>query len=131
MTTVRQLLWARREFGRAELGDERRRERLSQVGAAAANAPAGRVTELFSKGAEREAAYRLLENDAVQSCEIARAAHQATANRCFGQEFVFVPADGTSLSLRDRVDRRGLGIINTRVGARGLHVMTAIAVGRD
>jgi len=96
-----------------------------------AASPAGRVTELFATSAEREGAYRLLENDAVDAAELGRAAHVATAKRCFGRPFVFVPVDATSLNLRDQADRRGLGIISTNVGARGLHVMTAIAVDRD
>jgi hypothetical protein len=131
MTTMRHELWAVREFGRARLGDERRRERLIRLGAALARTPAGRVTELFAKGAEREAAYRLLENDAVDGGEIARAAWHATANRCFDQRHVFVPVDGTSLNLTDRVDRRGLGSLQRNRRARGLQVMTAIAVRRD
>jgi hypothetical protein len=72
-----------------------------------------------------------LENDAISSSELSRASLLATANRCFGEEFIFVPIDGTSLSLRDRCDAKDLGIINTTVGARGLQVMSAIAVGRD
>lgn len=96
-----------------------------------ARSPAGRVTQLFAKGAEREGAYRLLENDAVDSREIARAGWHATANRCFGQSHVFVPVDGTSLNLTDRVDRRGLGILQKNRRARGLQVMTAIAVKGD
>jgi hypothetical protein len=101
------------------------------MAATTAAAPAGRVTQLFTTSATREAAYRFLENPAVDAAELGRAAHLATANRCYKHEFVFVPVDATSLSLPDRVDRRGLGIIATTVGARGLHVMTAIAVQPD
>ena len=131
MERASNVLWARREFGRAELGDTRRLTRLIRVGATLAGSPAGRVTEAFRSSAEREGAYRLLENDAVDSSEIAKSIRRATANRCFGEEIVFLPLDETTLSLCDRVDRRGLGIINKAVGARGLHVMSAIAVKQD
>lgn len=131
MPNVDHQLWAEREFRRAQLGDKRRQRRLVRMAATAAATPAGRVTEQFAEGAEREAAYRFLENDDVDAAEMARAAHQATSNRCFEHEVVYVPVDGTSLNLRDRIDRRGLGIICTPVGARGLQVMTAIAVQRD
>jgi hypothetical protein len=131
MTTMRGVLWATKEFGRAQLGDERRRRRLLEIAATIATNPAGQITALFVEGAAREAAYRFVENEAICSDEMARAAHRATANWCFGQQFVFVPVDGTSLSLHDRAQRRGLGVINKTVGAHGLEVMTAIAVLRD
>lgn len=131
MPNMRHMMWAQREFGRTQLGDRRRTRRLIEMAATAAASPAGRVSQLFATGAEREAAYRFLESEFVDPNELAGAARRATANRCFEQEFVFVPVDATSLSLPDRVDRRGLGIIATTVGARGLHVMTAIAVERD
>jgi len=128
---MRQVLWAQREFGRTRLGDRRRTRRLIEIAAKVAASPAGRVSQLFATNAAREGAYRFLENEAVDAEELSRAARLATANRCFEHSFVFVPVDATSLSLPDRVDRRGLGIISTTVGARGLHVMTAIAVERD
>lgn len=131
MPNMRQLVWAQREFGRTQLGDRRRTRRLIEIAARAAASPAGRVSQLFATSAEREAAYRFLENEAVDPEELGRAARLATANRCFEHDFLFVPVDATSLNLPDRVDRRGLGIIATTVGARGLHVMTAVAVGRD
>src|SRR5215510_14558797 len=129
--TMRHVGWATQEFRRANVGDERRKKRLIRVAATTATRPAGRITQVFRTSAEREAAYRLLQNDAISSTELSRASCQATANRCFGEEFVVVPIDETSLSLRDRCDAKGLGIINTTVGARGLHVMSAIAVRRN
>src|SRR5438552_2722772 len=100
MANMRQMLWATREFGRARLGDQRRTRRLIEMAATTAAAPAGQVTQLFTTGATREAAYRFLENPAVDAAELGRAAHLATANRCYEHDFVFVPVDATSLSLR-------------------------------
>ena len=131
MITTQYEVWAEQEFGKAELGDERRRKRLVEIAAQMARAPAGRVTALYTKLAEREATYRLLENPAVDNDEIGRAAHFATAKRCSDQEYVIVPVDQTSLNLRDEAGRRGLGVIGGAVGARGLHVMTAIAVASN
>jgi hypothetical protein len=129
---MRHSRWSEHEFGQAEIGDERRVRRLIRVGAAMAATPAGRVTEIFSTSAEREGAYRFLENDDIQASAIAAAQHRAAANRCFGQEFVFVPVDGSSLNLPDRRQRRGMGILSTNgKGAQGMHVMSAIAVRRD
>lgn len=129
MKTMRNVRWAEQEFGQAELGDDRRRQRLVAMASRIAGSPAGRVTQVFSESAEREGAFRLLENDTVAVDEIARAAHGATARRCWGAEFVWVPADGSSLNLVDPERRKGLGVVGARsIGAQGLLVMTAIAV---
>lgn len=94
--------------------------------------PAGKVTAVFDDGAEREAAFRLLENDDVAVDEIALAAHVAAARRSVGQDYVFVPVDGSSLNLTDGTGEKGFGIVGARsVGAKGLIVMSAIAVGKD
>ena len=132
MIEPRHVLWAEREFGRAQLGDERRRSRLVDIGAAMAARPSGTITDSFPGAAAREAAYRFLENDAIEPQAIATAVAAAAATRCFGQPFVFVPIDGSSLNLRDDARRRGLGIVGPySIGARGLEVMSAIAVRRD
>jgi hypothetical protein len=132
MQTVRRGSWAYQEFGDADLGNLLRRDRLVAMAAQAAATPGGKVTEVFSESATREGAYRLLENDKVAVEEIAAAAHRATARRCYGESYVFVPVDGSSLSLTDRTEQKGLGVVGKRsIGALGLQVMTAIAVEPD
>ena len=124
--------WARDEFGDAELGDARRKARLVRVAARVAESPAGTITGVFSVAAEREAAFRLVENDDVPALEIAAASHRAAARRSVEEDFVFVPVDGTTLNIRDDDGRKELGLISTRgVGAHGLQVMSAIAVLQD
>lgn len=124
--------WAEQEFGQAELGDERRTRRLVGVAAQAASTPAGRVTEVFSRSADREGAFRLLENDDVAVKDIAWSAHCAAARRSWGVAYAFVPIDQSSLSLIDEDNRKGVGIIGQRgKGAPGLCVMSAIAVLPD
>jgi len=124
--------WAREEFGGAELGDRRRVDRLIAVAARAAVQPAGTVTSVVTTSAEREGAFRLLENPSVSSSAIASASHAAAVERCRGQSVVYVPIDGSSLSLRDRKCLRDIG----KVGAwshsgRGLIVTSALAVSLD
>jgi hypothetical protein len=132
MEHVRCQRWAEQEWGKANLGDPRRTRRLVLVGAGAASNPAGKITEIFSRSADREGAFRFLENTKVPAEEIAHAAHVAAAQRCFGQSFVFVPTDGSSLHITDTEAKKGLGIVGSRkVGARGLCVMTAIGILRD
>lgn len=102
------------------------------VAAAAAARPAGRITQVLDAPAERTAAFRLVENDAADAGAIARAAHGACARRCAGHAFVFVPVDGSSLNLTDLARSKDLGVVGARsIGARGLQVMSAIAVLPD
>jgi Transposase DNA-binding/Transposase DDE domain len=121
--------WATDEFGGAQLGDARRQRRLVAIAARAVGRPAGRITDVFSTSAEREAAYRLLENEALAHGALAKSAHQAAARRCSEHANVVVPIDGSSLNLRDPAGRRGLGPVGTRsAGALGVLVMTALAL---
>ena len=73
-----QLAWATSTFGDAALGDARRTARLVEIAAGVSERPNGRVTQVF-EGAEREAAYRLLENRAVVADEVQQAAFRAGA----------------------------------------------------
>jgi hypothetical protein len=124
--------WAEEEFGRARVGDLRRTRRLVAVAAAAAARPAGRITQVMDEPAAREATFRLMANEAATPDAVARSAHEACAARAAGQPFVFVPVDGSSLNLTDLAGRKDLGVVGARsIGARGLQVMTAIAVAPD
>src|SRR5260370_40256786 len=99
MSELRQLLWEQKEFGQAELGDARRQARLVEIGAAMAARPGGAVTGIFATSASREGAYRFLQNEAIDPGAIAKAAHIATARRCFGEAVRFVPVDGSLFHL--------------------------------
>lgn len=98
----------------------------------AANRPAGKVTEIFITGAEKEGAYKFIENEAIKEADVARAAHIACARRCAEYPFVFVPVDGSSLTIKDGYQAKGLGPIGDgKTKASGLGVMSAIAVLPD
>ena len=127
------MLWAVQEFSHARLGDARRSQRLVRIAARVAEHPSGLLTEVFADHEdERAAAYDFLENPAVHPDDLAWAHQRATAQRCAGAPFVFVPVDGSSLSFSDPEGHKGLGFIGSRkAGARGLKVMTAIAVSAD
>jgi hypothetical protein len=123
--------WAEEMFGGAALGDPRRTARLISMAATAARNPAGKVTQVFQSSAEREGAFRLLENDAVPSARVSEAVFDAAAAHCAEQTVVFVALDATTLSLTDRKGRRQLGRVGPRFPTRGLHVMSALAVDRQ
>lgn len=120
--------WARATFGGAQLGDRRRVERLVAMAARAAAQPSGTVTGVLKTSAEQEGAFRLLENDDVRAGAVQRAAFEATARRCPSDAIVYVPIDGSSLTLTDLARRRELGRVGSKAKTRGLEVMTALAV---
>lgn len=110
----------------------RRTKRLVAVAAAAAAKPAGKVTEVLHAASAREAAYRLMSNDAVSATAIADAARLATAQRAGGMPFVYAPLDQTDLRVTDRDDAKHLGRIGDASStSRGLQVMSAIGVAPD
>jgi Transposase DNA-binding/Transposase DDE domain len=125
-------VWAREEFAHAELGDQRRTQRLVEMAASVARRPAGTVTAVFKGSAEREGAFRLLENDNVSADAIAAASHAATIERCTGFNYVFVAVDSTSLLLTDETNRKGFGRVGTSTKpSQGLYAMNALAVAAD
>lgn len=69
--------WSEEEFGRAELGDLRRANRLVAMGASVAAKPAGNITAVFAVAAEREGAFRFVENDGMEGAKVTRAAARA------------------------------------------------------
>jgi hypothetical protein len=124
--------WARQEFGSAALGDPRRTRRLQQMAATIAKAPSGRVSSVFTRPRELQAAYDFLEHDHVDAVEILSAAARAAAKRAAAFPYVFVPIDGSSLNLVDRQRSKGFGVIGS--GERktaGLKVISALAVDVD
>jgi hypothetical protein len=132
METTEAGAWAHEEFGDAQLGDARRTARLVAIGSGVAARPSGQVTSVFGTSAERTATFRFVENEDVRAVAIASATHRASARRAAEYPFVFVPTDGSSLTLTDREKAKGLGVVGARsIGARGLQVMTAIAVAPD
>src|SRR5262245_6245620 len=120
--------WARETFGEAILGDRRRVERLVAMAAKAAAQPTGTVTGVLKSSAEQEGAFRFLENEGVSRSAVQRAAFRSTARLCAGEGRVFVPVDGSSLTLKDFARKRELGRIGGHAATRGLSVMSALAV---
>lgn len=124
--------WASEEFGGARLGDRRLEARLVLMAEKMALRPTGTVTGTFQTSAEREAAFRFLENASVSSRDVAFAAHAATLQRAQAYSFVYVPVDGSSLALTNVARSRDLGSIGARnKGAQGLIVHSAMAVSPD
>jgi hypothetical protein len=88
--------------------------------------PAGRITRAFPHGAEREAAYRLIENTGFSAMEIAASIHAAAARRAAGHERIVVPIDGVAFTMA--YQGKGFGPICNKVHGNGAHAMTALAL---
>jgi hypothetical protein len=85
---------------------------------------------VISGSAEREGAFRWLENESVDVGEVARSSHEATAARCGAHPWVYVAVDQSNLSVTDRQHKKGLGKPSNRHArkTRGLEVMSALAI---
>lgn len=122
--------WALDEFGDVSLGDRRRRSRTVAIAEAAASLPGGRLTQVFKKEAEREAAFRWVRNPAVSERALMKASARATVKRCARHDVVHVALDQSSIRVADRDGTKGFGHVGPGDGkpARGLQAMTALAV---
>jgi hypothetical protein len=124
--------WAIEEFVDTNLGHGSRTTRLIRMATQAAMHPAGKVSEVFNIAAEVEGAYRWLENPAVQVEALVEGVARACATRCAEHAFVYVPVDGSSVSLVDVELAKDFGPLGTkRQGGRGVKVLGAIAVSPD
>jgi hypothetical protein len=125
-------IWAWEEYGGLEVGDVRRRDRVVGMATVLAGSAAGRVSEAFEDRAARQGAYDLLESGRVSSEALVRSAAAATVERSYGDKFVYVSIDGTSIHIVDRKRTTDLGLVGTHSNnARGLNVMTALSVSAD
>jgi hypothetical protein len=122
--------WALETFGRVALGHKSRKARLVEIASNLAMAPAGTVTSVFPDSASREGAFRWLSNENVPSRNVIGGMGASTLAQCKG--LVYVPVDGTSLALRDRLHARDLGGVGTWTeGGRGLQALTSLAVDQN
>ena len=122
--------WAEEEFGHAVLGDRRRNARLIKVAAACLQRHGGTVTRVMDDAADREGAFRLLENQRVAPFRFARSSHEATVRRCASSPYVFVAVDQSSVTITDYRRRKGFGVAGDGHGTklRAVEVMSALAI---
>lgn len=132
MGSIDSRIWAQEEFGHAVLGHALRVEALVRVASGCAERPAGKVTEVFRTSADRESAYRFVENESVACEAVMQAAHEAASRRCRDAAFAHVPIDKSSLTLTDHAQTKGFGMVgNSKSKTTGLNVMSALAITPD
>lgn len=122
--------WAKETFSRAELGDQRLTARAVTIAESVARHPGGTVTSTMKTSAEKEGAYRFIENERVDPSALEEAVGTKAALACDNEEIVFVAMDQTDLTFRDRKGVRGLGPdgANATKTLRSTQVMSALAM---
>ena len=103
-----------------------------EIAAQSFRAPAGTITTVFTDGADREAVYRFVENPRAKAESVLAAQLRTTARLARDEPYIFVPVDGSSLTVTDRSKVREVGTVGTySMRARGLIVVSALAVTRE
>ena len=106
--------WALTEFGHAELGDDRRTDRLLMIATAFAQQPTAPIPQACGPGPATQGAYRFFENDDIDPEAIRDAHEQATLERVRQLPIVLAVQDTSSLNYSTHPQTKGLGPIGTR-----------------
>lgn len=126
MSLIPPAQWAQQEFGFASLGDQRRNNRLVNIGTHLANRPGGTLPQAFPEWAELKAAYRFFAQRGV-SFESVIAGHlERTRQACRAPGEYLLIEDATLLDYTSHPMAEDLGLIGT--GGRGFEVHTNLAV---
>jgi len=102
------------EFAHAELGDDRRTERLLMIATAFAQQPTASIPQACGPGPATQGAYRFFENADLDPEAIREAHHQATLQRVSLAPIVLALQDTSSLNYSTHPHTEGLGPIGTR-----------------
>ena len=120
-------LWAAREFGKAELGDKRRTNRLVEIAEGLASNIGGAVSMCCGKmGAQLVSNFFDLEEVNVSS--VLKSHVGETAKRCGGVERVFAVQDTTTLNYASHKALKGKGPIGPEALDGGFIMHTVLAV---
>jgi hypothetical protein len=122
--------WIATELGTATLGDRRRTRRLVQLAGAFAARPTGSIPTACGSAAATKAAYRFLDEDAVEADAILAAHVTATVRRADAEPLVLALQDTTQLELSAHPALEGAGPL-AGAGQRGLLVHSVLAATDD
>src|SRR5512143_1432545 len=119
--------WAWEEFNDLELGDGRRTQRLIKLVEDLSVRPTGSIPLACGGWSETKAAYRLLDNPAVEWREILEVHTQRTVERLQGQPVVLCIQDTTELDFTSQPGIAGLGRLSYEA-QHGLYVHPTLVV---
>jgi len=101
--------WVEQELAGADLGDKRRTDRLIKLTGDLAAQPSASIPVACQGWQETKAAYRLLDNPAVEWKEILGAHTENTKERILGHQVVLCLSDTTELDFTSQPGIAGLG----------------------
>jgi hypothetical protein len=120
--------WIEEELGQAQLGDTRLTARLLQMTGMFYAKPTANIPGACGSVKSAKAAYRFLDNEAVEWQAILQPHYQATEERIHDHRLVLVAQDTTTLNYTSHPHTTGLGPIGTnRQNVRGLMVHDTMA----
>ncbi len=106
--------WAEQEFGRAQLGDQRLKQRLLTIARDFYARPQASVPQACQSRAKTKAAYRFFQHRETQMEPLLEAHYQATVQRLAGEKVVLAVQDTTSLNYSPHPATEGLGPIGSK-----------------
>jgi hypothetical protein len=116
--------WAEQQFGKCDLGDVRRTNRLVQVAAQAAARPDGSTPDQAESWGDCKAVYRLMDCDDVSHANIIGPHCEQTRQSCPAGSMQLILCDTTDIDFGRAVP--GLGRIGKEKGNRGFYVHSGL-----
>lgn len=108
--------WAEEEFGTAELGDKRRRQRLLTIARDFYARPQANIPQACGSRAKTKAAYRFFEEQSNAMDTILTSHHETTVSRIQEHTVVLAVQDTTTLNYSTHPATGGLGLIASKQG---------------
>ncbi|HLG60445.1 MAG TPA: IS4 family transposase [Ktedonosporobacter sp.] len=121
-------VWASKTFGAAELGDQRRTDRLVSMASAIAHAPAASLPKAMRTWGDTLAAYRLLDNEQISHEQIMMPHWIATRQEAAQRPCVLLVADTTEINLSSHKSTKGVGPVGQGLRGRGFYLHTVLAL---
>lgn len=125
------LTFGQTEFGNAELGDQRRSERLVRMADAAMARPEAGLPKMMGSDAELEGTYRFLNHPHIEPEQVLAPHVRRTVERCRSHEVIWVAHDTTSLVFGGETEREGLGRVKNKKQGFDAHVTIAVEPGES
>jgi hypothetical protein len=124
--------WAEEEFGRAQLGDERLRQRLLIVARDFYARPQANVPQACQTRAKTKAAYRFFDHAETQMDVLLNPHYEATGQRLAGEKLVLAVQDTTALNYSAHPATENLGPIGSQeAGIVGLWLHSTMAFNAE
>ncbi len=120
--------WASKTFGPAELGDQRRTDRLVTMAAAIALDPAACLPTAMRNWSDTRASYRFLDTPEVTHAQIMMPHWMSTRQLAAQRPCVLLVADTTEINLSAHQTTEGVGPVGQGLRGRGFYVHTLLAL---